>query len=126
MSLTGAAVAYSYDVLVTVDVLAPGQLQYQRLVERGDGQEVEGIQTLGGGKAGCLDPAVHHAVMSVDQLKLRQAQQIVWMVDSLGGAPTRHLVVLPEEGGELELLQMVLKQHRRLVAHDRLAAKRVM
>ena len=86
MGLAGAAVAYSYGVLVTVDVLAPGQLQHQRLVERGDGQEVEGIQTLAGRKAGRLDPGVHHTVMPVDQLQLRQAQQRVWMVHSLGGA----------------------------------------
>ena len=47
MSLAGAAVAESDDVLVALDVLAPGQLQHQSFVEGRHRQEVEGVQALG-------------------------------------------------------------------------------
>ena len=48
VSLAGAAVPDGDDVLVTIDVLAAGELHDQVLVHRRDGQEVEGIEALGG------------------------------------------------------------------------------
>ena len=71
VGLAGAAVANSDDVILAVDVFAPGQLQHQGFVERGDSQEVEGVQALYGGEPGYLDPALHHAVITVDKLQLR-------------------------------------------------------
>ena len=71
VGLAGAAVANSDDVILAVDVFAPGQLQHQGFVERGDSQEVEGVQALYGGETGLLDPALHHAVITVDKLQLR-------------------------------------------------------
>ena len=57
-------------------------------------------------------------MMAVDQLKLRQPQQIAGMIDALCSALLCHLAVLPEEGRQLQLLQMVLQQHRRSLTHD--------
>ena len=58
--------------------------------------------------------------MAVYQLELRQPQQVVGMVHSLGGALLSHPVVLPQKRRQSELLHMVLKQYGRSVAHDAL------
>ena len=108
MGLAGAAVADSDDVLPPVYVLAACKLH---------DQEVEGVEALGGGEACSLDPAVHHAVMAVYHLKLREPQQVAWMVDALGSALAGHLAVLSQEGRQLQLLEVVLQQHRRSLAH---------
>ena len=49
MGLAGAAVADSDDVLPPVYVLAACKLHDQVLVHRRHGQEVEGVEALGGG-----------------------------------------------------------------------------
>ena len=46
------------------------------------------------------------------------------MVCSLGGALGRHLVVLPEEGWQSQLLEVVFQQQCRLVVHDALRDSR--
>ena len=48
------------------------------------------------------------------------------MVSSLTGTLGCQLVVLHQERGELELLEVVFEQHRGLVGHDRLPARRAM
>ena len=48
------------------------------------------------------------------------------MVSSLRGSLTSQLVVLPQERGELEVLEVVFEQHRGLVGHDRLPDRRFM
>ena len=115
--LVGPTVAGSDDVLTPVYVLAACKLHDQVLVHRRHGQEVEGVEALGGGEASSLDPAVHHAMMAVYQLKLREPQQVARMVDVLCGTLAGHLAVLPQEGRQLQLLEVVLQQHRRPVAH---------
>ena len=117
MGLGGAAVADSDDVLPPVYVLAACKLHDQVLVHRRHGQEVEGVEALGGREACSLDPAVHHAVMAVYHLKLREPQEVAWMVDALGSALAGHLAVLSQEGRQLQLLEVVLQQHRRSLAH---------
>ena len=81
--LAGSAVAYGYDVLATLDVLAARELRHEMPVHRRYGREVEGVQALYGGEARGLDPASHQAVMSVYELQLRQPEQVVRMVHSL-------------------------------------------
>ena len=55
MGLAGSAVAESDDVLVALDVLTPGQLQHQSLIEGRHRQEVEGVEALGRWEAGRFD-----------------------------------------------------------------------
>ena len=117
MGLAGAAVADGDDVFTPLDVFAPGQLHDQGLVYRGDGGEVEGVQSLGGREASGADPALHQALVSVGEFQFGQAQQVVGMTDTLGRALGSELAVLPEEGGQLQFLEVVLKEQRRLVAH---------
>src|ERR1019366_6205229 len=79
VSLAGAAVADRDDVLSASDVLRAGQLQHQGLVERGDGGEVEAVETLYRRESGFLDRALDGAPFPVDQLQLGQAQQVAGM-----------------------------------------------
>ena len=94
----GAAVADGDDVLSVLDVFAAGQLHDQCFVQRWDGQEVEGVQALGGGKVGGPDTALHHALVAVDEFQFGEAQQVVEVIGAFGGAPGGQLAVLPEEG----------------------------
>ena len=56
VGLAGPTVAKRDEVLAALDVRAAGQLPDQRLVERRDGLEVEGIGALDHGEARRLDP----------------------------------------------------------------------
>ena len=100
MGLAGAAVADGDDILPSLYELAPGRFHDQRLVHRGDGQEVEGVQALDRGEARGPDPALYHALVAVDEFQFGETQQVVGMVHSLGGALGGQLAVLPEEGGQ--------------------------
>ena len=82
-----------------LDVFAPGQLHYQRFVHRGDGQEVEGVQALGGGEACRADAALHHALVAVDEFQFGEAEQVVKVIRAFLGAVGGQLAVLPQEGG---------------------------
>ena len=74
MGLAGAAVADGDDVLSALDVFIPGQLRYQWLVHRGDGQEVEGVEALHGRGAGGADAALDHVLVAVDEFQFGDAQ----------------------------------------------------
>ena len=52
---------------------------------QGDGREVEVVQAFDGGEAGGADPALHHALVVVDEFQFRETQQVVGMVHILGG-----------------------------------------
>ena len=112
VGLAGTAVAYGDDVLAAFYVLAAGELGHKPAVHRRHGLEVEGVQALHRRKAGGLDPAPHHAVMAVYELKLRQPQQVVGIVHPFGSALGRNLAELSQEGRQLQLLQVVLQQKR--------------
>ena len=90
------------------------------------GRKVEGVQALDGGEAGRPDPALHHALAAVDEFQFRQPEQVPWMVHSLGGALGGQLAVLPQEGGQLQFLEVVLQEQRGPVAHAALPDSRVM
>ena len=112
MGLAGAAVADGDDVLAALDVFAAGQLHDQWLVQRRDGQEVEGVQALGGGEACRADAALHHALVAVDEFQFGETQQVVRVIGSFGGALGGQLAVFPQEGGQLQLLEVVFQEQR--------------
>ena len=91
MGLAGAAVSDGDDILTALDVFTPGQFHNQGLVHRGDGQEVEGIQTLYGGETGRPDSALYHPLVAAYELQLGQPEQIVRMVYVVGGALSNYL-----------------------------------
>ena len=115
MCLAGAAVADGDDVLPALDVFTAGQFHHQRLVQRRDGRE-----------SGGPDPPLHHALVAVDELQLGEAQQVLGMVHTLGGALRGHLPVLSQDAEQLQLLQMVFQQQRGPVVHAALPDNRVM
>ena len=112
MGLAGAAVADGDDVLSALDVFAAGQLHDQGLVQRRDGQEVEGVQALRGGEACGADAALHHALVAFDEFQFGKPEQVVGMVGGFGCALGGQLAVLSEEGGQLEFLQVVFQKQR--------------
>ena len=112
-----AAVAEGDHVLAAVDVLAAGELQHQRLVERGDGLEVEGIEALDHGEVGGLDAALDHAALAIDQLELGETMEIAHVIDAFRGALPGELVVLALERRQLERFEVMLQQHLRGVGH---------
>ena len=117
VGLAGAAVAERDEVLAALDVLAAGQLQDQRLVERGDDLEVEAVEALDHGEARRLDAPLDHAALAVDQLELGESQQVADVIDAFRGALPGDLVVLAQEGRQLQRLEVVGEQHLRCVGH---------
>ena len=65
-------------------------------------------------------------LVTVDKFQLRQPEQILGVIHTLGSALGLHLPVLPEEAGQLELLQMVFQQQGGLAAHAVLPDNNVM
>jgi hypothetical protein len=55
--------------------------------------------------------------LAVDQLKLDQPGQELHVILPLGGALAGELGVLPEEGGQLQRLEVMVEQQLRSVAH---------
>ena len=95
-----------------LDVFTAGQLHDQGLVHRGDGQEVEGVQALRGGKVCRADAALHHALVAVDEFQFGETQQVVGVVGAFGGALGGQLAVFTQEGGQLQFLEVVLQEQR--------------
>ncbi len=125
VGLAGAAVADGDDVFTALDVFTPGQFHHQGLVQRWDSWKVEGVQALHRREAGGPDPPFHHALMAVDELQFGQPQQVLGVIHTLGSALGGHLPVLPEKAGQLQILQVMLQEQRRPVAHAALPDRRV-
>ena len=107
-----------------LDVFTPGQFHDQLFVHRGYGQEVEGVQAFDGRETGGPDPALRHALVSVNEFQFGETQQVVRVVHILGGALGGQLAVLPEEGGQLQFLQVVFQEQRGPVVHAALPGRR--
>ena len=86
MGLAGAARAQGDDVLAPLDPLAARQLQHLRLVQRGDGLEVEAVEALGDRELRRLDAPLDHAPFAIDQFQLHQPGQEPNMIQALGRA----------------------------------------
>ena len=111
--LAGSAVSDRDDVVARGDVLAAGEFQRQRLVERGDGGEVESVEALHRGKARGANAALDRAAFAVDQFEFDEAQQIADMIVSVARSLDRDLLVFPQHRRQLELTQVMGKQHAR-------------
>jgi len=57
------------------------------------------------------------AAHAAGQFQLHQAGQELDMVEPLGGALAGQLFILPQEGGQLQRLQMIREQDLRSVGH---------
>ena len=113
MRLAGAGIAERDDVLAAQDELASSELEHQHLVEAGNGGEVEGVEAFDRREACRPDPPLDHSALPVDQLQLHQAQQVAGMIDAVAGAFARDLVVFPQNGRQLQLLEVMRQQNLR-------------
>jgi hypothetical protein len=64
-----------------------------------------------------LDAALDHAPFAVDQFQLHQPGQELDVILTLGGALARELVIFPQEGRQLQRLQMIREQDLRGLGH---------
>jgi hypothetical protein len=64
---------------------------------------------------GLPDAALGGPSFAVQQLQLGHAQQVAWIVHLLDRALPRHLVVLAQDGGQPQLLQVMFQQQLRSV-----------
>ena len=83
------------------------------------------VEALDHGEARRLDAPLDHAALAVDQLELGQTQEIENVVDAFRGALPGDLVVLSQEGRELERLEVVGEQQLRCVGHARSPGSRL-
>ena len=107
MGLARAGRAQGDDFLAPLDPLAARQLQHLRLVQRGDGLEVEAVEAFGDRELRCLDAPLDHAPFAIDQFQLHQPGQELNMIQALGRALARHFLVFPQEGRQLQGLEVV-------------------
>ena len=113
MGLAGSGVAQQQHVLAAQQELRACQFQHHGLVQRRDGEEVEAVEALDHWELRLPDAALGGAAVAVQQLQFCHAQQVAWIVDVLDGTLPRHPVVLAQEGGQAQRLQMMFEQELR-------------
>ena len=59
---------------------------------------------------GLLDTPLDQAALAVDQLQLHQSGEELDMIQALGRALARQFLVFPQEGGQLQPLQVMFEQ----------------
>ena len=111
MGLSGSAVAQRDDVVAGDDIFAARQLQRQRLIERGNGREVERIEALHRGKAGGPDATLDHAAFAIDEFEFDEAQQEAHVIETLARGLGGDFLVFAQERRQLQLSQMMREQH---------------
>src|SRR3712207_445642 len=117
MSLARPAVAQRDHVLPPRDIAAARQLQNQQLVQRRDRGKVEAVQALHSREARLTNAPLNQPPLAIQQLKFAQAKQIAGVVHSLGRTLPGYLVVLAQEGGQLQRLEMMPQENLRDLAH---------
>jgi len=114
--LTSTAVAKCNHIFMALDVLAADKFLDQGLVEGRDRGEVEGVEALDRWELGRPDPPLNGPAFTIYQFQLCKPQEEAGMVDP-SCALSSNPVVLPQEGRQLEHLEVVLEQHLWGVAH---------
>src|SRR5215217_4707222 len=117
MGLACPAVAQRNHILPPRDIAAARQLQNQQLVQRRDHFEVKAVQTLYGREACLTNAPLNQPPLAIQQLKFAQAKQIAGVVDPLGRTLPSQLVVLAQEGGQLQRLEMMGQENLGNLAH---------
>ena len=101
-----------------VGVLGTGEFQDEGFVERRNCREVEAVEALDRREPRFLDPTLHHASLSIDQLQFDEAQEKADMVETLGRALPSKLQILAQKRRQLERLQVMSKQKLGRIGHD--------
>ena len=106
-------------VLATIDIVAAGEVQHQHLVQARDGLEVEALELFDDREPGLPDAALDQAALAVDRLHLHQPGEELHVIQALGRALAGQLLVFPQDGRQLQLLQVVFEQDAGRFSHDR-------
>ena len=85
--------------------------------------KVEAVQALDCREARLADAPLDHPSLAIQQLQLGEAQQIGAMVDALGRTLSSQLVVLAQEGRQLERLEVMRQQELGHIAHAALPSR---
>jgi hypothetical protein len=99
-------------------VLGTGEFQDEGLVERRNRREVEAVEAFDGREPRFLDPTLHHAAFSIDQLQFDEAQEKADMVETFGSALPSKLLILAQERRQLERLQVMTEKKLGRIGHD--------
>ena len=70
------------------------------------------------GELGCLDPPLDHPPFAIDHLQFDQPGKELDMIQPLGRALPGDLAVFPQEGRQLQRLEVMVKKKLRRLAHD--------
>src|SRR3954465_15689722 len=111
MGLACPAVAQRNHILPPRDIAAARQLQNQQLVQGRDRFKVKAVQALHSWEVRLTNAPLNQAPLAIQQLKLAQAKQIAGVVDPLGRTLPSQLVVLAQEGGQLQRLEIMGQQN---------------
>src|SRR3954452_17197077 len=117
MGLARPAVAERNHVLALLDVRTARKFQNQQLVQGRDRGKVEAVQALHSWKARLTDAPPNQPPLAIQQLKFAQAKQIAGVVDPLGPTLPSQLVILAQEGGQLQRLEMMGQENLGNLAH---------
>lgn len=97
-------------ILSAHHVIAAHQFEGEPLVKCWDRLEVEAIQTLRRREPGRPYPPFDHAAFALNEFQFGEPQQIARIVDAILGTQTGELVVLGEEGRQLQLFEVMAEQ----------------
>src|SRR5215207_6771063 len=117
MGLARPAVAQRNHILPPRDIAAARQLQNQQLVQGRDRGKVKAVKALHTREARLTNAPLNQPPLAVQQLKFAQAKQIAGVVDPLSRTLPSQLVVLAQEGGQLQRLEMMRQENLGNLAH---------
>ena len=126
VGLAGTAGTKGDDILAPLDPLTPRQLEHPHLVEAGDSFEVKAVETFDRREAGRLDPPFNRPPLTIDQLQFDQPGKELDMIQPLGGALAGELAIFPQEGRQLQRLEVMVEKKLGRLAHDAPPAIRLM
>ena len=110
MGLAGPRRAKGDDVLATGNPVTTRQFEHLHLVELRNGGKVEAVEALGGREPRGLDPALDHPAFPVDQFQFDKPSKVADMIYALCCALPGQLVMLAQEGWQLERLEVAGEQ----------------
>ena len=108
MGLASAARAEGDDVLAALDPFAAGQFEHLHLVQARDRLEVDAVEAFDGWELGRLDPPLDHPPLATGEFQLDQPGEKAGVIEPVGGALTGELLVFPQEGRQLQRLEVVV------------------
>ena len=103
------------DVPAPGDPFAAGEFQHLHLVQLGDRLEVEAFECR---ELRGLDAPLDHPPLTIDQFQLDQAGEELDMIQPLGGALACLFLIFPQEGGQLQRLEVMGEQDLRGLGHS--------